>query len=372
MDHASGTSSAFKAAMSAADSLRAVTSAASQIAKLVSSPTLQHLGELYGPNSAMAAVISNHQHLQATLHSAQAIANQYQHTVGRLRDSGLLEWASNQQGPASRLASLYGTRHLPYLTGLLDSFAAFNRIDEQTRSRVAELLRLSHAQAGFPASEQELRYQPPEDGSAKTVGEPPSTQYIRPEAIEPAGVPAIAEVTVIPVTMQEHLAEQKRIAGLVEQLTLASRTLDPFWKGVLVSIILLIVGGIYNPILDFAIKRHLESASSPQAETKAIKQAAIEAAGNPDVLDDFRFVSVEVVSLRSSPGSKAPVIGTLRLGQAVVLLDKRDNGFSLVSWSDEEGRALVQGWMYSRYLKRFVKPSHVTLPKSSSAASTEN
>lgn len=364
MDHSSETSSALKAAMSATESLRAVTSSASQIAKLVSSPALQHMSELYGPNSAMAAVMSKHAHLPTTLHSAQAIANQYQHTVGRLRDSGLLEWASNQQGPASRLASLYGTRHLSYLTGLLDSFAAVNRIDEQTRSRVAELLRLSHAQAGFPASEQEFRYQPPVDGSATTVGESPSTQYIKPEPIEPAGVTAIAEVAVIPVTMQEHLAEQKRIAGLLEQLTLASGTLDPFWKGVIFSIILLIVGGIYNPILDFAIKRHLESASSPQAETKAIKQAAIEAAGSPDVLDDFRFVSVEVVSLRSSPGSKAPVVGTLRLGQAVVLLDKRDNGFSLVSWSDEDGRVLIQGWMYSRYLKRFVKPSHVTLPKS--------
>lgn len=152
---------------------------------------------------------------------------------------------------------------------------------------------------------------------------------------------------------------------LVERLViLAEKAKEPFVKGLLVTLALSILSAVLVApvisVVDFYVKRELEGASSRQEESKLVRQGALRAVPSPDVLQDYRFVSKRRLELRSSPSSGAPLVGSLSFGQTVHVVGTTKNGFTLVAWRDAEGDGEIQGWVYSRYLKRFVS-SRVSL-----------
>lgn len=106
-----------------------------------------------------------------------------------------------------------------------------------------------------------------------------------------------------------------------------------------------------NPVGDFYVKKWLEGAPKQEA-TKQVKEAAREAVGDVRLLNDFRFVSAQNLALKSGPKARAPVVGQLRFGQTVRVLE-RERDFTLVVWRSEDGKLELQGWVFSRYLKRF-------------------
>jgi hypothetical protein len=127
--------------------------------------------------------------------------------------------------------------------------------------------------------------------------------------------------------------------------------LQKFLWFVLLPLLLLLVGACITPVTDFYIKQHLESASK-QGAIKIVKEAAREALGDVSLLRDYRFVAAQRLDVRSAPGARAPALGQLRFGQVVQIL-QRNGDFTLVSWRNAETRAELQGWVFSRYLKRF-------------------
>lgn len=156
----------------------------------------------------------------------------------------------------------------------------------------------------------------------------------------------VASASVQP-TMREAVDE---IVGAIERTgdTIRQRFL---WV-LLVPLLLMLLNDVLAPMGDFYVKKKLE-ASSPQAEVKAVKQAAREAFGSVQVVSDFRFVSSKApLTVFATPGAKAPTIGQLHFGQAVRVL-KRTRDFTLVAWKSQDDEAHLQGWVFSRYLKRF-------------------
>ncbi|KQP15568.1 hypothetical protein ASF45_28650 [Pseudorhodoferax sp. Leaf265] len=121
---------------------------------------------------------------------------------------------------------------------------------------------------------------------------------------------------------------------------------------ILVPVLMAIVFSFVNPVADFYVKKWLEGTPKQEA-VKQVKEAAREAVGDVRLLSNYRFVNVQRLDLRSGPKAKAPVIGQLRFSQTVRILEK-DRDFTLVAWRSEDGKVELQGWVFSRYLRRFT------------------
>lgn len=91
---------------------------------------------------------------------------------------------------------------------------------------------------------------------------------------------------------------------------------------------------------------------SPQAASKAVKEFAREAVGMPELLVEYRYISVKILIVRQNPRSLSPEMGRLTLGNVVKLV-KKEKDFALVLWTDGESGAELQGWVFSRYLGKF-------------------
>lgn len=120
---------------------------------------------------------------------------------------------------------------------------------------------------------------------------------------------------------------------------------------VFVPVLIGILFTFVNPIGDFYVKKLLEDTPKQEA-TKNIKNAARETVGDIRLLKDFRFVGTESLALRNAPKAKAVTVGQLHFGQTVRVIEK-ERDFTLVSWQSEDGKIELQGWVFSRYLKRF-------------------
>jgi len=69
-------------------------------------------------------------------------------------------------------------------------------------------------------------------------------------------------------------------------------------------------------------------------------------------LSDHRFVSATGLNVRETSNSRAEVVGQLKFGTTVKLLDKRKDWSFIEFWSESEEKINV-GWVYSRYLAKF-------------------
>lgn len=130
---------------------------------------------------------------------------------------------------------------------------------------------------------------------------------------------------------------------------------EPRNRWILVSIffplLLWLVSPFFNSYVDFHMKKNLEGTST-QATNKQVKEAAREAVGDLRLLRDYRFVTAQSLAVRAEPKARGQTLGQLRLGQTVHVLGK-ERDFTLVTWRSEDGSAQLQGWVFSRYLKRF-------------------
>lgn len=118
-----------------------------------------------------------------------------------------------------------------------------------------------------------------------------------------------------------------------------------------VPMIFLLLNTVVAPIGDFYVKKWLDGTPRQEAN-KAVKQAAADVVGDLRSLSDYRFVGAKILILRSSPSARSPALGELHFGQTVHVVQK-GNDFTLVKWSSMDGTATIQGWVFSRYLKRF-------------------
>lgn len=146
--------------------------------------------------------------------------------------------------------------------------------------------------------------------------------------------------------------QQALLAAILEAVR---RPVTPSWKQMMLLFILLpviasIVGNILSTLGIDYIKARLSE--SEQEAKRNVSSRAIAAVGDRALLSDYRFVSTRVLRVRLNAKALSKPIGELRFGQVVRIL-RKENDFSLVEWSSEEGSVSVQGWVFSRYLEKF-------------------
>lgn len=154
----------------------------------------------------------------------------------------------------------------------------------------------------------------------------------------------------------------KAASGAQTQQALLSVMLDairrptaPSWKQMVLLFILLpiIASTVANILSTLAIDYVKASRSeSIQKASKSVNSRAVAAVGDPALLTDYRFVATKSLKVFTNAKALSPPIGELRFGQTVRVLHK-EKDFSLVEWSAEDKSVSIQGWVFSRHLKKF-------------------
>jgi hypothetical protein len=185
-----------------------------------------------------------------------------------------------------------------------------------------------------------------------------SLRKLASESQEPATQPseelkAQAE-TAIQDIATAAMSEDTLQAAVDRIATLVQATKDPavqaFMARWVYPLVLVILAIILSPIADHYEKRWLSE--SDQESTKRIKQRALNAARNLELLADRRFVTATVLQVHQNPRAQSPVVGQLRLGQTVEVL-RMEKDFTLVGWTSRDEAVVIRGWVFSRYLSRF-------------------
>lgn len=115
-------------------------------------------------------------------------------------------------------------------------------------------------------------------------------------------------------------------------------------------ILVSLVFALINPYFDFLIKQKLE-ASKPTTE-KVVQQVARDSGAPAYVLETFRFVTAATLTVRVNGKMKSPSIASLRFGQPVEIV-RKEGDWTLIRYSDADNEVEIQGWVLSRYLKKF-------------------
>ena len=71
-----------------------------------------------------------------------------------------------------------------------------------------------------------------------------------------------------------------------------------------------------------------------------------------DIFNTYRFVSTDVLFVRSNKSIKSYKIGELKYGDVVTVLNKSKN-WTLVEYSEND--CYIKGWVFTRYISRFDK-----------------
>lgn len=102
------------------------------------------------------------------------------------------------------------------------------------------------------------------------------------------------------------------------------------------------------PVADHYIKQWLQD--SPQGQIKQANARVVQEAGGTLVLENFRLVTKDKLQVRGVPAAASKVIATIPLGIHVLRV-KENDAFTLIEW--REGDAVLSGWVFTRYLRKF-------------------
>lgn len=116
-----------------------------------------------------------------------------------------------------------------------------------------------------------------------------------------------------------------------------------------------IVGSLIGMTLTVGLQQQpiITNSTSPQERSKHIQQTARDLVDAHELLTEFRFVIADELEVRLNPKSQSPTLGILSYGSPVQVV-KRQGAFTLINWIDDSGESQLTGWVYSRYLQKFI------------------
>jgi hypothetical protein len=184
----------------------------------------------------------------------------------------------------------------------------------------------------------------PEAHSTDAVGDAPET-------VNQSELQELLEAVVEKALAHSDSRLERFIATLVDEIrSLRNPLHEKLLTWVVFPILVALLFAVVNPVADYYVKEALaENERKAKKEIRAQVQATLPPS---PTIDSFRFVSRKSLSVHQNPRAKSPIVGTLTLGKAVLLVEKQKD-WSLVAWSSEDGKVNVQGWVYSRYLAKF-------------------
>jgi len=144
---------------------------------------------------------------------------------------------------------------------------------------------------------------------------------------------------------------EESINNLINEIQLQR---DPWTQKLLMwficPLIIIICASVINPIVEHKIKPYLNS--EKRTIVKELKSTVNSAIDNKSALSSLRYISADILNVRSSASQKSEVIGYLYFSSAVLVIEKKKN-WTLVEWSDPDTGLKITGWVFSRYLKKF-------------------
>ena len=144
---------------------------------------------------------------------------------------------------------------------------------------------------------------------------------------------------------------EESINNLINEIQLQR---DPWTQKLLMwficPLIIVICASVINPIIDDKIKPYLNS--DKRTIVKELKSTVNSVIDNKNALSSLRYVSADILNVRSSASRKSEIIGYLYFSSAILVIEKKKN-WTLVEWSEPDTDVKVTGWVFSRYLKKF-------------------
>ena len=150
--------------------------------------------------------------------------------------------------------------------------------------------------------------------------------------------------------------ESENIVEAIEKLIVEVKSLkEPLIQRMLIQLIfpliLTLVFAFFNPVADFYVKEHLNKAEKKQVSNH-INKEVVNNIRAKEVLRHLRYVKADVLCVRKDKSSCGKLIGYLYFGQVVEIKEKRKN-WTRIKWVDETGEISIEGWVFTRYLKKF-------------------
>jgi len=165
-------------------------------------------------------------------------------------------------------------------------------------------------------------------------------------------------------TGQENGQVLERIAGLLTALLAEVRQNrpDPKQAAIFFGLILPTIYFLLTPIYDVYSKRVIEMLDPPpvtQPAREANKSMSLQAREfklTPMLLSEIRFVNCKKdLLLRATPRKNASSL-PMRIprGQPVQVIDTKDR-WTKIRWTDSEQNFVIEGWIFTRYLRKFSR-----------------
>jgi hypothetical protein len=184
---------------------------------------------------------------------------------------------------------------------------------------------------------------------------------LRHDQTDDEGIDSAEPNTILSATSSQA-AEQHAdgLAALIEIMVRAvaastnSQDKQIFWTRVF-PVLMTVVVLLLTPVFDHYIKQALAAHSTPaqQSDPKQVKAAVRNLGLPPLLLSGHRYVDVKIsLPVRFSARMKAQEIGALPRASVVQVIQS-DGSWVLIRWTDEKQDVVLQGWVLSRYLKKF-------------------
>ena len=158
------------------------------------------------------------------------------------------------------------------------------------------------------------------------------------------------------VILHAQQSQSANIVEAIERLIVEVRSVkDPLIQKILIQLIFPVVFALvfafFNPVADFYVKDYLNKHEKKQISTQ-INQSVVSNVQAKEVLRCLRYVKADVLCVRKNKSRNGQLTGYLYFGQVVEILEKRKN-WARIKWVDETGEISIEGWAFTRYLKKF-------------------
>lgn len=129
---------------------------------------------------------------------------------------------------------------------------------------------------------------------------------------------------------------------------------DPLIQKILIWLLYPIIVGvilsIVNPISEHYVSSYLKY--DKKLQEKKLKNMAKNVVSDVDALRSIRYVAADRLNVRAAPSQRSESMAILKFGYAVIVLERKKD-WTLVEWRDIDNNTSIQGWVFSRYLKKF-------------------
>jgi hypothetical protein len=151
-----------------------------------------------------------------------------------------------------------------------------------------------------------------------------------------------------------YLPAQNKFRDFLNDLIAKIRQLKKPIQFVLTRIILQIFLGVISglcvyKIVETEVNRPKFSKREIIKKIRGITQQKFDL----ELLKNHRVVSANVLNVREKPGHQSKKIDELSLGQVVKVIEKKRN-WTLIEYHYENSDDIFNGWVFTRYLKRFT------------------